>query len=182
MKLSSIFFFFFSSRRRHTSCGRDWSSDVCSSDLGGEGSKGRVLAFGGFDTYLWEQLGQPKSQQGVEIHNRFWRQCVLWLAHQEEEEGQIYVRPKYRRLPIAGDQEIRVGLKTATGGDDPNAKLTVKILSPGEDEAKATPQRTVRDKDGEKVLFKPRVAGEYIVVVTAPVIGPDGKPVLDNEG
>src|SRR4030042_6631258 len=28
-------FFFFSSRRRHTRCSRDWSSDVCSSDLGG---------------------------------------------------------------------------------------------------------------------------------------------------
>src|SRR5690554_7630649 len=28
-----FFFFFFSSRRRHTRCGRDWSSDVCSSDL-----------------------------------------------------------------------------------------------------------------------------------------------------
>src|SRR3989449_11259672 len=27
------FFFFFSSRRRHTRCSRDWSSDVCSSDL-----------------------------------------------------------------------------------------------------------------------------------------------------
>src|SRR6266542_5214292 len=27
------FFFFFSSRRRHTRCYRDWSSDVCSSDL-----------------------------------------------------------------------------------------------------------------------------------------------------
>src|SRR6266699_6301332 len=26
-------FLFFSSRRRHTRCGRDWSSDVCSSDL-----------------------------------------------------------------------------------------------------------------------------------------------------
>src|SRR2546429_1471033 len=25
---------FFSSRRRHTRCSRDWSSDVCSSDLG----------------------------------------------------------------------------------------------------------------------------------------------------
>src|SRR5436305_14774014 len=25
--------FFVSSRRRHTRCGRDWSSDVCSSDL-----------------------------------------------------------------------------------------------------------------------------------------------------
>src|SRR5207249_5559675 len=30
---SSFFFFFFSSRRRHTRSKRDWSSDVCSSDL-----------------------------------------------------------------------------------------------------------------------------------------------------
>src|SRR3712207_8997147 len=29
-------FFFFSSRRRHTRYWRDWSSDVCSSDLFGE--------------------------------------------------------------------------------------------------------------------------------------------------
>src|SRR6266496_3913532 len=29
----NIFFFFFSSRRRHTRSLRDWSSDVCSSDL-----------------------------------------------------------------------------------------------------------------------------------------------------
>src|SRR5207253_3958021 len=28
-----MFFFFFSSRRRHTRWPRDWSSDVCSSDL-----------------------------------------------------------------------------------------------------------------------------------------------------
>src|SRR5207245_6360716 len=31
--LSSVLSFFFSSRRRHTICYRDWSSDVCSSDL-----------------------------------------------------------------------------------------------------------------------------------------------------
>src|SRR3989449_6801898 len=31
--LEFFFFFFFSSRRRHTRCSRDWSSDVCSSDL-----------------------------------------------------------------------------------------------------------------------------------------------------
>src|SRR6266550_4796235 len=30
----SFILFFFSSRRRHTRCSRDWSSDVCSSDLG----------------------------------------------------------------------------------------------------------------------------------------------------
>src|SRR2546422_2037397 len=34
------FFFFFSSRRRHTRCSRDWSSDVCSSDLAAVGLGG----------------------------------------------------------------------------------------------------------------------------------------------
>src|SRR2546422_7102338 len=33
MSVCCFFFFFFSSRRRHTRCSRDWSSDVCSSDL-----------------------------------------------------------------------------------------------------------------------------------------------------
>src|SRR2546422_462575 len=34
MRQCELFFvFFFSSRRRHTRCSRDWSSDVCSSDL-----------------------------------------------------------------------------------------------------------------------------------------------------
>src|SRR2546429_7044864 len=32
MRLHAVIFFF-SSRRRHTRCSRDWSSDVCSSDL-----------------------------------------------------------------------------------------------------------------------------------------------------
>src|SRR2546429_2563534 len=33
LSVSLIVVFFFSSRRRHTRCSRDWSSDVCSSDL-----------------------------------------------------------------------------------------------------------------------------------------------------
>src|SRR3989442_2509076 len=36
--------FFFSSRRRHTRCGRDWSSDVCSSDLEARADWRRVTA------------------------------------------------------------------------------------------------------------------------------------------
>src|SRR5690606_40250612 len=37
-------FFFFSSRRRHTRFSRDWSSDVCSSDLDPE-RDGKLAAF-----------------------------------------------------------------------------------------------------------------------------------------
>src|SRR2546422_7525480 len=33
ISLVILYQFFFSSRRRHTRCSRDWSSDVCSSDL-----------------------------------------------------------------------------------------------------------------------------------------------------
>src|SRR3989442_4972262 len=33
VRLSLSWILFYPSRRRHTRCGRDWSSDVCSSDL-----------------------------------------------------------------------------------------------------------------------------------------------------
>src|SRR5438874_6644247 len=38
-----FFFFFFSSRRRHTRSLRDWSSDVCSSDLQGEDVRREIV-------------------------------------------------------------------------------------------------------------------------------------------
>src|SRR5207245_3525357 len=65
-----IFFFFFSSRRRHTRCYRDWSSDVCSSDLGEERPAADMedppCVAGG------EQLGGVTRERRVErgIHDR----------------------------------------------------------------------------------------------------------------
>src|SRR2546428_4903019 len=52
-------FFFFSSRRRHTRSDRDWSSDVCSSDLEGAGRGSR----------RWSRLSagqQRRSREGEE--------------------------------------------------------------------------------------------------------------------
>src|SRR2546422_5157927 len=63
-----IVFFFFSSRRRHTRCSRDWSSDVCSSDL--EQRLGR----GGEPHALPLQLGE-----GV-VPRRHLREGPLGLA------------------------------------------------------------------------------------------------------
>src|SRR3712207_7700875 len=45
-----FFFFFFSSRRRHTRYWRDWSSDVCSSDLRAP------IALHDDDGMLWKQV------------------------------------------------------------------------------------------------------------------------------
>src|SRR6266436_10309810 len=44
---AALVVFFFSSRRRHTRCSRDWSSDVCSSDLALQGLLAAVLALAG---------------------------------------------------------------------------------------------------------------------------------------
>jgi hypothetical protein len=156
----------------------------------GDGARGRVLAFAGYDTYLWEKLGLPKTKDGSEIHSRFWKNCVLWLAHQEDEEGQAYVYPALRQLKVGGEQTLRGGVRLPGGGDDPNAELSVKILPLPEgknepDQAeidRAKPETIVRDAKGAKVLFRPRAKGEYFAVLTSPKRGPDGKPMLGADG
>src|SRR2546422_4033821 len=71
---SVCFFFFFSSRRRHTRCSRDWSSDVCSSDL----------------TELATQLEKLQAQAAVatrykEYHSEMQlRQQLLWYARRRD--------------------------------------------------------------------------------------------------
>src|SRR3712207_7150901 len=57
-------FFFFSSRRRHTRYWRDWSSDVCSSDLGEVHGQGAARAGGGRRGGGEAQASQRRSQGG----------------------------------------------------------------------------------------------------------------------
>src|SRR5699024_12056033 len=54
--------FFFSSRRRHTRSKRDWSSDVCSSDLD-RGERAGLL-----QTAVSQQRPRPRPQQTAEGH------------------------------------------------------------------------------------------------------------------
>src|SRR3989449_6617091 len=60
-------FFFFSSRRRHTRCSRDWSSDVCSSDLLYDGALSHDVAFGPLvrDPAAW--IERLTARDGPEI-------------------------------------------------------------------------------------------------------------------
>src|SRR5690606_18972468 len=62
---STMTSFFFSSRRRHTRFSRDWSSDVCSSDLAAPvGQRGAVADRG---AELLERVAQRRAEQhGVE--------------------------------------------------------------------------------------------------------------------
>src|SRR2546427_6352688 len=66
------FFFFFSSRRRHTRFDCDWSSDVCSSDLAWEGSRGVVCLEWHFrhSHQRAEAIIFRLRVSQIEIHNR----------------------------------------------------------------------------------------------------------------
>src|SRR3712207_7615423 len=69
-----ILVFFFSSRRRHTRYWRDWSSDVCSSDLGVDDEDVRgVLRAEAFE-HRGEDVGPPLAEHQL-------RQDVVDLHH-----------------------------------------------------------------------------------------------------
>src|SRR5690606_21914323 len=67
-------FFFFSSRRRHTRFSRDWSSDVCSSDLSPRGHKGLFSQ----DDYL-APPHTPTGQPAKDVLNTIWRKNDVYL-------------------------------------------------------------------------------------------------------
>src|SRR5690606_39870305 len=75
-----IFFFFFSSRRRHTRFSRDWSSDVCSSDL-------QVIT------------PNPKTSGGAR-----WNLLAAWAwarkQYGSDEQAKDYVARLYRQVPV----------------------------------------------------------------------------------
>src|SRR3712207_8100919 len=79
--IDGLCFFFFSRRRRHTRYWRDWSSDVCSSDLGppvpGDRANGEINTIKGnrnrmrareakLDTELFDGPAGPASELGLE--------------------------------------------------------------------------------------------------------------------
>src|SRR5690554_8097602 len=84
--------FFFSSRRRHTRCGRDWSSDVCSSDL-------RLLP----RPLQWRQLramlDPDASGHGLDLRlgrseeRRVGKECRSWWARYHKKKKQAEIVP-----------------------------------------------------------------------------------------
>ena len=142
----------------------------------GVGGRGRVLAFGAMDTYIWQRLGRPDSAAGTELHARFWRQMMRWLANQEDESSLVYARPELPRLPVGGRQTVRIGIRRTGGTPALEPRFTVKIIAPGETEATAAMLPYLPDADGQfKVTYEPRVPGEYAVKVTGQ--GKDDKGV-----
>src|SRR5438445_7253655 len=92
-----VFFFFFSSRRRHTRYWRDWSSDVCSSDLS-DVRKAAILLMslpedqaGQLMTKLTpKQIEQVRSEEHTsELQSRQYLVCRLLLEKKKKKKKTI---------------------------------------------------------------------------------------------
>src|SRR5256884_1056956 len=89
--------FFFSSRRRHTRCSRDWSSDVCSSDL-------CALAIGG-----------TAVGTGLNAHPRFGEVAARKIA---EETGKPFVSAPNKFAALSAHDamvNVSAALRTLAG-------------------------------------------------------------------
>src|SRR5688500_19526527 len=85
------FFFFFSSRRRHTRLQGDWSSDVCSSDLGAYGS--HLCRRTGVDLHARDHPGagdrgqvRPLNPVGRSEERRVGKECRWRWGRGDEKE------------------------------------------------------------------------------------------------
>src|SRR5216684_7769072 len=118
-----IFFFFFSSRRRHTRCSRDWSSDVCSSDLAARHPPDLVIL----------DLGLP-DLDGVEVIEglRGWTTApIIVLSGRADSMDKVEAldagADDYVTKPFAMDELLArmraVARRTRTVDDQPRVRL-----------------------------------------------------------
>src|SRR5439155_8438249 len=90
-----FFFFFFSSRRRHTRWPRDWSSDVCSSDLDeAERRDSDPPVCRGTQA---RQTGGSESRRSASSRGRASAGATPWRRNTRSEERRVGKECRYRR-------------------------------------------------------------------------------------
>src|SRR5690606_39810623 len=106
---------FFSSRRRHTRFSRDWSSDVCSSDLCGVKARFIFSAF----------YGVIEDGPDVEFVQRGYRLAAVVerFAAAELFEKRLFYKIKYRQMERRSE-ERRVGKECRYHGCASQSKRT----------------------------------------------------------
>src|SRR2546429_4775023 len=92
-----LLFFFFSSRRRHTRCSRDWSSDVCSSDLfsgraGAPSTAGKVRGEGHVIAHRDVQIRNGvRMTEGTDMHVRHTAVADARICRQADDALAVYL-------------------------------------------------------------------------------------------
>lgn len=93
---------------------------------------GRVLAFAGDSTWRWWMHGHK------DVHKRFWRQIILWLAKRDGlNQDNVWVDLPQRRFESNSQIEFEIGAKDPNGNPVAGVDFNVKLLRPGNEQENA---------------------------------------------
>src|SRR5690349_15768401 len=158
-------FFFFSSRRRHTRSLRDWSSDVCSSDLSPEAAKrGRFSAVGaGGDVHFELPISPSWSAPPCRLHcsdsNTIaingTRYCARgqqgrYHARRAPTPGSVGPYPECARSARVGDSFAWAQLCPRVGGPDPEETAVCCRFDAGGHHPDSIRTPCQRGRDGQR--------------------------------
>jgi uncharacterized membrane protein len=134
--------------------------------------QGRVLAFAGDSTWRW--AGNPgKTPDGLsfdEVHKRFWRQLILWLAKKDQaEEGRVWVRAKERNVYLGQRIELAAGARTQTGQPLADFDLQAELVRRDETFQIVSREKLAfnRQADQRTLSLKTTQPGDYLLEVRA---------------
>src|SRR5207247_7747445 len=132
------FSFFFSSRRRHTRSTRDWSSDVCSSDLGTRNGCGRI----GLGHFVDQPLGLPSApavaekmehihQPGAGNDSLITHVAKTRAQIAEQIEFQVIARREISMSTLAGEDMMLQTIPVHTGFAQSSSGCDYRLIANG---------------------------------------------------
>lgn len=131
--------------------------------VSGEYGRGRVLAFAGESTFLWQMHGKETQ------HKRFWRQLILWLVRRDaDDKSDVWVKLDQRRFQPGGRVQITAGTRTALGDPIPDAILETTLVHP---DGRREPLRLSAEKQQFAGAHTVEAPGDYRVETRALVAG-----------
>ncbi len=126
----------------------------------GAWGSGRSVALAVDSTWRWQMEGFG------EVHRRFWRQLVLWLARKDETLGQsVWVRLDGRRYQRGSRVEFSLGAFDDNHQPLPSATFDIAVQKPDGSTIPLHPSRR-----GEKIIgsfLETDQPGDYRVTITA---------------
>ena len=120
--------------------------------------KGRVLAFAGDTTNRWIH-----DDDSLQKHHRFWRQMILWLARQDDDQDQLRVEPDVRSVAVGDNLGFSLLLSSKNGQEIKDSAYEIKVIGPDGQDTTVTPTKEGGEDRG---VFRPEKPGEYTIHAT----------------
>ncbi|MBS0263354.1 MAG: hypothetical protein JSS02_15535 [Planctomycetes bacterium] len=125
-----------------------------------EFGRSRTMAFAADSTWRWYLGGHH------DVHQRFWQQVVLWLAHKDTQGDEaVWAKLDLRRLRSGQPVNLTFGARDADKRPIDDAAFTIEITDPEGKKHPVTPQRSGTENLAR--FFETRMPGDYRVHVSA---------------